>query len=403
MELGMIYESNELPTLAIECYEASLERYPEDAATDLAKAWARIAQSRHGLGEPGEIERAAEAMRRSIEFEAGYAPSHWRLGTYLFDLGRFDEAKVAYRTATECDPEHLGGWNGLARVAIQEGEPERAIRTLQGILESYPNDATARRLLRTALVHAGRGDEASKLRAPWRRKSALGRDPWHREFRQYRQAPPLMERARADLKSGETARAVEVLEEFAEDQPHDMNVLSYLAWGYYQLGQRTDAMATIDRALAIDSRSAAVLRVLSRIRRSEGDLSGAVEAVDRILAEDPNDTTTLLEKAKLEKSRGRSAEARSIYERMLVLDQGNGNAWLLKADCEFALELWADAAVSFRAASRLSPKDQPPVIGLARSLASAGEWGRAQAALEKFKRLDARGRTLLESIKNRQL
>ncbi len=400
MELGMIYESNELAAPAIECYGVAIDLYTGDATLERAQAWARIGQARRAAG---EIEAAADAMRRSIEYDDSYAPTHWRLGTYLFDLGRFDEAKLAYERAIECDPEHLGGWNGVARVLIQVSEPEQAIEVLQSILERAPDDASARRLLRTALVHAGRGNEAAKLQAPWRRKSALGRDPWHREFRKYRQAPPVMEQARDDLQAGKFAEAIEALEEFAEDQPDDMNVLSYLAWGYYQIGQRDAAQATIDRALTIDERSAAVLRVLARIQRSDGDSASALTTLDRILAADPNDTTTLLEKAKVSRAIGRTDDALGIYARMLQLDQSNGDAWLGKADCEATLERWSDAAESYRAALRLLPKEASAPVGLARALASDGKWELAQSVLEKVKRLDSAGAALLESIRERKL
>ena len=59
--------------------------------------------------------------------------------------------------------------------------------------------------------------------ASWRRSSSPGKDPWHREFRAYRERP-LMEQALADLTGGNPGAAVEVLEEFALEQPDDLNI-----------------------------------------------------------------------------------------------------------------------------------------------------------------------------------
>lgn len=169
--LGMTYEANEMLTLALDCYERALVLQDGAGSPGLerAKVWSRIAQANATLG---RLERATEAMQSSVRLVDDYAPSHWRLGGYLFDLGSFAEARVAYRTATELDPRHTGGWLGLARIALQEGEPDEAVRTLESILEKKSRDADALRLLRTAYLQAGRPQDAASLSASWRRKSS---------------------------------------------------------------------------------------------------------------------------------------------------------------------------------------------------------------------------------------
>src|SRR6185503_1947624 len=74
LALGMTYEANELFGLAVECYRRALE-----LASD-AKGWHRLACAEAARGETAA---AVEAMRRSIELEPGYAPSHWRLGSCI--------------------------------------------------------------------------------------------------------------------------------------------------------------------------------------------------------------------------------------------------------------------------------------------------------------------------------
>ncbi|HED64952.1 MAG TPA: tetratricopeptide repeat protein, partial [Planctomycetes bacterium] len=158
MALGMTYEANEMGSLAIECYL----RVVSDPAPTLpkllqAKAWSRLAQT---YGVLGDVEHAIEAMRHSIEAVPDYAPSHWRLGTYLFDWGDFDAARASFRRATELDPKHSGGWIGLARIHLQEDRPELAVQILTKLLAGKPKDSDALRLLRTAYIQAGRAEEA---------------------------------------------------------------------------------------------------------------------------------------------------------------------------------------------------------------------------------------------------
>jgi tetratricopeptide (TPR) repeat protein len=388
MHLGMTYEANELYRLALECYAGATER------RETAKTWSRAAQAHEALG---ELTASVEAIQRSIELEGDYAPSHWRLGSYLFDLGRFDQALASFRAATRHDADYLGGWIGIARVLLQTGKPDESVRVLEQVLSRKPQDATARRLLKTALLQAGRPEDAARLNAPWRQKSSPGKDPWHREFRAYRERP-LMEQALDHLQKGGPKRAVKLLEEFVAEQPDDLNALSYLAWGYYLSNREEDALRAAREALAVDPDSVPVLTVLARIHEGSDRSGEALDVLDHVLELEPNDGEALRKRGVIQERTGRHEDAIRSFRRLLELDRRDPEPWLAIGRCELALERWAGAARTFRQALRNKAPEEEALLGLARAQIGLGELDEAQETVRRLPSLEGDGQRLLETI-----
>lgn len=387
MSLGMTYEANALSRQALTCYREALAR------EENAKTWSRMAQAHAELG---ELQQAAESMQRSVNLDPGYAPSFWRLGSYHFDLGQFDEARAAYGRATELDPDHVGGWTGLARLLLQENQAEKAVELLEGVLERKPDDATCRRLLRTAYIQAGQAPGEAK--ASWSRMTSMGKDPWHREFREY-QERPLMQRALADLSSGRPEEAVKALEPFAEENPRDLNARSYLAWGYYLVGRRGDAERTLREALAQDADNISVLRVQSQIHELEGDARGAIEVLKRIVATDPNEMDALESLGRLQREQGQHADAVATLSQLLALNQRHGDAWWMKGASQLALGERGAAHATFRAAIENRVRDEQVYLALAEGLEQEGRVAEALEVLSGAPKLSPTGQRALEALR----
>lgn len=386
--LGMTYEANELHSLALQCYARALDAAPS------ARWWYRSAITHSKLG---QMEEAARDMRRSIAERGDYAPSHWRLGSYLFDLGRFDEARDAYQQATRIDPEHLGGWTGLARTSLQLGDTDQAIGILERILGVRPDEPYSRRLLKRAYLQAGRSAEAAEVKVSWRLKSSLGKDPWHREFRAY-QERPVMERALDDLQAGRPAQAVEALEEFIDEHPDDLNAASYLAWGYFQTNRHEDAWTLVEDALERDPENIAVLRISSRMHDAVGDLDRAAEVLARIVAIDPNDVDAWRKKGRLERRLGRHADAVTSLRKVLELDQRDPRILVGVGKSELELGRWRDAARTFDEAIRAGVDGDEAHVGLARAQVGLKDFAAAEATLRSAPRLGAEGTELLRRL-----
>jgi tetratricopeptide (TPR) repeat protein len=388
--LGMTYEANDLFASAIECYDEALRIAPS------AKLWHRRASSEAGRG---EWEAAARDMRRSLELEPTYAPSHSRLGSYLFDLGEFDEAEREFQASIEADPDYLGGPLGIVRVRLQRGDAAEAIALLEEILRTKPDEPSSLRLLRTAYLQAGRGTEAARLNASWKKRASPGKDPWLREYREYRERP-LMEQALALLQEGDPARAVELLEEFTAERPDDLNAVAYLAQGYGQLGRTEDALRAAAEALEREPKNLLVLRVLAKLQEGTHASAEALATLETIVAIDPGDADSWRRRGRLELAAGRAADALASFRRVLALDRREPGLLVEVGLLELELGHAAEAVATLEDAQRTRVAGPEVVLGLARAYAQVGRTSDAIALLERTSDLPEEGRRLLEELRS---
>src|SRR5262245_19686720 len=78
-ELGMVYGSERLRAVALECFREAARLDPEQPRWPYRQAIT--------LAQMGSGQEAIEAMLRSLALEPEYPPSHARLGSYRMDLG----------------------------------------------------------------------------------------------------------------------------------------------------------------------------------------------------------------------------------------------------------------------------------------------------------------------------
>ena len=390
LALGMTYEANELCALAIECYERALEVAPS------AKAWHRLACAQ---ATAGDAAAAVAAMLHSIELEPGYAPSHWRLGTQLFDLGEFDAALRAFEEVTRLDPQHLGGPIGCARVYLQRGEPARAIAALEPAMRARPEDRTLQRLLHTAYLQAGRGEDAAKIDlSPRGRVQSYGRDPWQREFLEHWERP-VMEKALELLQAGDAARAVELLEEFTAQAPDDLNASAYLAQAYLQANRIDEALRVVSDGLEREPDNLHLLRALARLQEASGQLDLALATLARMLAIDANDVSSWRNKGRLETTTGRREAALESLRRARALDRREPDVLVEIGGLELGLGRFDEAIRSFEEARREGVQRPELVLGLARAYARAGRVAEAIELVSRTSGLGRAGEALLDELR----
>ena len=393
--LGMTYEANGLHELALACYGRALAAEPAPTAIQRAKWHSRAAVVHAAQGDP---EAAILAIGASIDAKADYAPSHWRLGSYLFDLGRFEEARAAYRRASQLDPEHLGGWTGLARVSLMEGDGAGAVAILEAARERKPGDPTVGKLLKTAYLQAGRPDDARALSVGWRRRGSLGRDPWQRELTRLLELP-VLEEALALVQSGDLASAVELLEGFVDAHPDDANALAYLARAYLRQGRGQLALATVREGLAEHPENRQLLHCLADVQETLGDRAAARSALTRAVSADPNDLDAWKALGRLAREAGDHPEAVDSLKRVLALDQRDAEVWRWTGESELVLERWEDAERTFEAAIRARPGLTVPYEGLARARLAQGDLTGAREALESAPERTADGEELWQEVR----
>jgi tRNA A-37 threonylcarbamoyl transferase component Bud32 len=213
--LARMHEAQGAKARAAEHYEYA-EYFAEAAKLrEAVSEWARAAALYQKAGQPLQ---AAEMFRRSGD--------PIRAGKAYEAAADYERALACYREAGETDRvigvlERSGDSFQAAMIARQNDDRARAIKLLQQVLPGDPNYAEACLLLADALETEGHTDLAArKLEERIERDTSDGVDPALRS-----RLAELLER------SGDSGRALDVLEKLREDEPT-----------YPEIGTRIEAL-----------------------------------------------------------------------------------------------------------------------------------------------------------------
>ena len=218
------------------------------------------------------------------------------------------------------NPKHLGSWTGLARIRLQRGEGEAAIKILNAALKLKPRAPLVRKLLRSAYFEAGRVEEARGLHVPWQRPGVMGGDPWQQEVYALQVKPP-MELAFKHLQQGDPKAAVSIMEPFVQANPDDPNAYAFLASGYVGMGQLAKARETLDKALERDPKSTVVLQALVTLHLGASEIEKAIQVLEQILKIDHLDLDAWRQKGDLEARLGNHQEALRAWREVARFDE----------------------------------------------------------------------------------
>lgn len=334
VDLGLVYASERLKSLALECFRVAAELEP------LQPKWPYRAAVT--LAQTGEFAQAIRAMQRSLALEPTYPPSHARLGSYHLSLGDLDAAERAFRTATTLDSSYPGGWVGLARVALQRDRSTEAIAILERLSKEDPDDRTFQQLLAGARQEAGAAHAPVAEELLGEDEIPVWNDPWELEVRAFR-ARPAMQEVDKLLARGQTDEALALLEE--------------------------------ERARGADD-GATALKAARTMQRM-GRMQEAMREVEAVLALEPENTTALLLKAQMLDDGGDVAAAVRLLERVTTLQPTFGGAFAAKGKKLFQLGLHEPAAVALRRALELGEDDYDLRHSLGRSLIVLKRWPEA--------------------------
>jgi Flp pilus assembly protein TadD len=131
------------------------------------------------------LPQAIENYRHVIELAPEWVEAHINLGVALYQMGRTDEARAAFRTAVEIDPANGISRYNLGCVLEEQGEIDEAISHLQSAARMMPAHADVH--FNLALAYDKRGERR------------LAQEQWTLYLR-YAPNGPWAEQARARLR-----------------------------------------------------------------------------------------------------------------------------------------------------------------------------------------------------------
>lgn len=191
----------------------------------------------------GETEKLESFLRMQVRLNDD--ARSWRLlGNVLLELGKFDEAREAYKTVLERDASELDMLKVLALLERGVGDLDRSIGHLRAYVEERPEDVGALLQLGDLLRDAGRREDA---RAMYADAQFVGNRP----------VLPLLRLAMLDMGAGDAPSAWSLLgeaRELAETPDQKSVVLGVQSTFEMREGRIHDALETTRKKMAHDRR-----------------------------------------------------------------------------------------------------------------------------------------------------
>ncbi|MGD2215953.1 MAG: tetratricopeptide repeat protein [Gemmatimonadales bacterium] len=175
--------------------EAALEEFDRALALNPSYVEAHLNRA-ITLNDLGRYEEAREAFRLAWDSDhsagrpfsrsvsARLSNLHMELGDLYADLGSYKEAVEQYQSATNLRPDFLDIRTKLARALMERGDLRGAVHELNGVLSENPEYVEARVALGLVYYRAGQYDSAA---AEWR--TCLRQVPDHPKARAFLNMP----------------------------------------------------------------------------------------------------------------------------------------------------------------------------------------------------------------------
>ena len=151
--VGRFYSDRGDLDRALEHLRLSLEIEPTDATTyvDLGAALAR----------QGKLDEAIRNLQYALSLSPNLSLAQFNLGNAYALQGRFNDAAEHLQDAIKIKPDYVEAYNNLGKVFAAQGQTDKAIDLFRRAVEIRPDFAEAHHSLAMALAEKGLRDEAS--------------------------------------------------------------------------------------------------------------------------------------------------------------------------------------------------------------------------------------------------
>jgi len=260
----------------------------------------------------GEYEEALEYLNRAVELEPENARARRDLGLVFEELGRYDEAEREYKQAIRFKQDYWRGYRNLGYLYFSQGEYKEAERYFQRLTELKPEDALGYILLGAVLYRLEKVDDA--LDAFEKAEKLDPENPvsytnqgtiYYFEKKDYKKARKIYEKA-AKLKEvgyyvfgnladscrhmgdGKKAteyyrKALSMAEKRLMVNSKNVKVLSYMARYHAWVGEKTEAIKKIERAVKLAPDNVTVLTLSVKVNEICDRRKIALDSLKKLL------------------------------------------------------------------------------------------------------------------------
>ena len=145
--LGIVYEQQGKPDLAIAEYRKSLAIEPRDPIVHFDLGYL--------LDKQGRTSEAIGELEEAIATDPGYAQAYFTLGIILERIGAIDESIRRFNDALRIEPDNAKYHNNLGTTLAKQGMLDEAIEQFSIALQLNPDDGKAYANLQIALQQKG--------------------------------------------------------------------------------------------------------------------------------------------------------------------------------------------------------------------------------------------------------
>lgn len=328
---------------------------------DVALAMARLRQ--------GKFDQALEAIAR-IEKKQPENPLGPNLrGGALLAKRDPAGARAAFERALGLDAHYLPSVVNLARIELNDKQPEVARKRLRDLVAARPANANAHLALADILAKS----DAPKAEIRAALESGIKAAPDSR--------PLKIALARFLSAEGEHKEALAIVQQAQAGAPDDPALVGLL--GAAQLGARQaeQAVSTFNRLVGLQADPAPALLMLARAQIAAGDPAAAEDSLAKAYRLKPAEPDVYRALAALRIQQKKFAAAREVAVEVQKRLPGVPDGHLLAADVALKQSDWAAALASLRSAQTVKASPQTVIVLHATLLAT----GDAAAAAREVK------------------
>lgn len=247
--LASLYDAHSLFDAAEVCYRHAIALAPDDFRWTYLLA---ILRDVRGAGADEET----ELFEAAAKLDPDYVPIYVRLGDALARQGRNEEARARLEHAAELGPEIAVTQRLLGQVALALGDLDAAVEHLTRAIELEPRDQAAHTVLAQVYMRKGqkvRAEEQASAAERLERVNVLD-DPIYSRwvFDRSFSSSRALDRAKMRFRDGDFESAARDFELVVAAGRANADVHALLGECYAQLGHKEEALAQLDRAVALD-------------------------------------------------------------------------------------------------------------------------------------------------------
>ncbi len=281
----------------------------------------------------------------------------------LLENRDYTNAAALYQETMKLQPSNAAAAMGIAMIHNRTGQPEEALKILQGVWKAITSSKTKENTLSKAAALAQIGLAQQQL---GRLIEAL---------QSFRQANGL-------FPSAELTKRIQQLEDIIEN-PRTIEQLLLRASQLYRMGQLDEAVKTYHAALQINADSPEALHGLGLTLRAQKDLDGALPLIQQATILAPDRANYYNDLGMIFQDRGEIEKAVSFHKRALKVDTEFVPAYINLGVAYKRLGRPEEAIAAYRQAITLQPDSAAAHNNLGNLLRIQGDLSGARRELKR--------------------